>query len=420
MLEVYSAVLLFFIAIAVTIRAGLYLPAFYALCYMLPFLPLLAAPFGMSSVFWTGDRFIFDPGSNQIGGLTQVWLISSLGVIGGFALSSIRFPWSRRRQSVASSPYCELSQAVLRWPRVLVVFAGSSGLVLFRFLMGGDIEAGGIFGLELIVCLMLLLCWMFVLFGRRAVHFVLAALLTATYVWSQIRTGDRDFFLIFIALMLFFVARRSKGSGAVVAVGAAGFLVPLIGATISMIRMDITLSIENLFEFMAFNSWNATILPVILMIENEWDSGVLLYGKTYLDLLLSVGPSPLFSLFGLEKPIQIDNPASWFYIDGLGGMHAAGVALRNFGLAGVFLQSLIFVYFLSRLERRCCATGRFWASYLYVCVAGVLMHTIWYSLISMINALVLFISLYCLLAIRFTRPAPRAIRRDLFFPTGIK
>jgi hypothetical protein len=81
----------------------------------------------------------------------------------------------------------------------------------------------------------------------------------------------------------------------------------------------------------------------------------------------------------------------------MGGMHAAGVALRNFGLAGVFIQVAAFSYALCKLERYCVAAQRLWPMmFLYVTVAGAVMHAVWYSLISMVNALLLFAILYLL------------------------
>jgi hypothetical protein len=80
--------------------------------------------------------------------------------------------------------------------------------------------------------------------------------------------------------------------------GIAGFTLVLCGAVISMLRMDVDLSVDELITYLFFNSWNATILPVILMVEEEWDGeGAMLMGKTYLDLLLSVVPTAIYQLF---------------------------------------------------------------------------------------------------------------------------
>lgn len=404
MLVDYLAVTLFVLSVADTIRSRRFLPAFFVLCYMLPFLPLFAAPFGMDVTFWTGDRFVYPHDSAEVARMQQIWASSSLGVILGLVASRVRISRSPNVGFQKSEIPHHLARClVLGWDRAMWIFLTTAALVLQRFISVGDTLAESFPGYELAVCLLLLLCWTLAFHSTTKAYYLVAACLTAAYVWSQVRTGDRDFFLILIALMLRLAAFRSSAGG-VIAVGIAGLVLMLSGAVISMVRMDVELSAEGLFEFLAFNSWNATILPVLLMVENEASNGALLYGKTYIDLILSVPPSPFFAYLGVEKPIQSDNPAFWFFVDGLGGMHIVGVALRNFALTGVCVQSLLFVLTLARLERRLHVARSPWGTYFYLCVAGALMHTVWYSLMSMLNALVLFLAFYAIFSIRLSIP----------------
>jgi len=81
-------------------------------------------------------------------------------------------------------------------------------------------------------------------------------------------------------------------------------------------------------------------------------------------------------------------------------MHAAGVAWRNFGVAGVLFQSALIVLFLSKIERFVVRSKTFWPQFLYLVVASQLMHTVWYSLVSLVNAMVLFVLIYVI----FNRP----------------
>lgn len=396
MAEIYASVAFFLIACAVVVRIGLYLPAFFFLCYMLPFLPIFAATAGVDCTFWNDDRFVFAPDSEQVQRLSLVWLMSSLGVIVGVALSFIRistFGKLRLREPAKSTPPTQSIDGI----RMKLIFTVSAILVLFRTYTGGDVaEAASLPGMEIVICIVLLLCWVIAIQDGSSLAFLPAFGLTGLYIWSQVSSGDRDFFLIIIALGLLLMARHRKNWTMLLSGGIAGFVVILSGTAISMLRMDVDLSVDELITYLFFNSWNATILPVILMIEEEWVGGTMLLGKSYLDLLLSVAPTPIFQLFGAEKPITVDNPAFWFFIEGLGGMHAVGVALRNFGLAGVFIQITAFSYALCKLERYCVATQRLWPMFLYVTVAGATMHALWYSLISMVNALLLFGILYLL------------------------
>ncbi|MBS0545204.1 MAG: hypothetical protein JSR40_15885 [Proteobacteria bacterium] len=397
----YLSVTIFALSVAYTLKIGYFLPAFFLLCYMLPFLPLLAAPLGMDVVFWTGERFVYAADSAEVSRMQQIWLSSSVGVILGLMVSRLRVRRSVAKHSQQTvAQHAVSSFAVLGWHRAALIFLVSAGLISLRLSTGSGTENEVVTGYELIVCLMLLLCWTLVIHTANKAYFFITGCLTLTYVWSQVQTGDRDFFLVIIALALRMGAIRSGARG-MLAIGALGLILVLAGAVISMVRLDVDLTAAGLFEYMAFNSWNATILPVLLMVEGEANEGGLLYGKTYLDLILSVPPSPIFSLLGIEKPIQADNPALWFFIPGLGGMHVVGVALRNFDLVGVVLQSFLFVLVLAVLERRLREAHNPWKTLLYLCVSGAMMHTIWYGFISIMNTLVFYLFLYFLFSIRF-------------------
>lgn len=392
MYAVSASVVAFIVALAVIIRVGRFLPAFFFLCYMLPFLPILTAAFGQDSHFWNLDQFVLSADSLQISRLALVWLSSSLGVIAGSALAFIRFqvfdvPGMRKCGEVIDNFPVQPRHLTFN----IFVFLLAAVLILARILKGPDIGGDGFFGLENLINNVLLLCWaLTICYVRRIYNYGFVLGLTGLYIWSQLATGDRDFFLIIIALAMLVVARGSFSWVAIPVLGMCGVVLVVFGAIISMLRMNVDVSIEELINYVLFNSWNATILPVITMIEEEWDNGIMLFGKTYVDLLLSIIPSPIFHFFNSEKPIHIDNPAYWFYIEGLGGMHASGVALRNFGLTGVFFQSTIFIYALCRLERYCIVRRGVWVSFLYLAVAGALMHAVWYGLISMVNTLVVF------------------------------
>jgi len=397
----YLSATIFALSVAYTLKAGSFLPAFFLLCYMLPFLPLLAAPLGMDVVFWTGERFVYAADSAEISRMQQIWLSSSVGVILGLMVSRLRVRRSagpHSQQDIAQ--HAVSSFAVLGWHRAALIFLISAGLISLRFSTGSGTENEVVTGYELIVCLMLLLCWTLVIHTANKPYLFITGCLTIAYVWSQVQTGDRDFFLVIIALALRMGAMRSRAKG-MLAIGALGLILVLSGAVISMTRLDVDLTAAGLFEYMAFNSWNATILPVLLMVEGEANGGALLYGKTYLDLILSVPPSPIFSLLGIEKPIQADNPAFWFFIPGLGGMHVVGVALRNFDLVGVALQSFLFVLILAVLERRLRGAHNPWKTLLYLYVSGAMMHTIWYGFISIMNTLIFYLFVCFLFSIRF-------------------
>lgn len=393
-MDVISFAICFFIfALVQTVYIGLFLPAFFVLCYMLPFMPLMASSGGLDIIFWPVGNFQYAPESIEVFALSQVWLASSLAVICGLAFSHFRFiKYSPPHVYPATNIVCRKDgRGKVAFTEVFVL---TVTLIVLRIFMPINEIESSFAGFEMITCLLLLLTWTFALVGEKVRYFFGAVLLTLAYACSQMLTGDRDFFSVIIAVLLVIGAINNWGRTALLGIGIVGAPLVVAGTLISMVRMDVVVSVENTFAYMAYNSWNATILPVILMIQEEWEADFLLYGKSYIDLMLSVLPSPFYRLIGWDKPIAIDNPATWFYIEGLGGMHVSGVALRNFGLAGVFIQVFLAMLLLARLELRCRAGSRFWPTFLYLCVGGALMHAVWYSLISMVNALIFFVSVY--------------------------
>lgn len=393
MFDIYISIAAFISVCVVAIRVGLYLPAFFVLCYMLPFLPVVPAVYSNTAHFWTGDAFSYEINSLEVLAISAVWLASSLGCILGFGLQKVAliFPSHTQKGVAWVFDNCVFNKRL----RFLVIYILASLFVGWRLIIEGDAGGDVIFGGETIVCVFLLFT-ILVAWKRNNIFLsVLCAFLASFYIFAQVLYGDRDFFTIIVALMLFFSANRLGGYAGMLKLVAVGTLIVGIGALISMLRMSVDVSFDEFIGFFYYNSWTATIQPVLLMLQSEWNAGPTLFGKSYLDLILSFVPSVVYSMFDLVKPISSDNPALWFYVEGMGGMHAAGVAWRNFGLAGVFFQCAAAVVLLSKIEKYMVSRHTFWASFFYMTIASQLMHTVWYSLVSMVNVLVLFIIIYC-------------------------
>ncbi len=222
---------------------------------------------------------------------------------------------------------------------------------------------------------------------------MMSAMLVISYCVANLMTGDRDFVVLVVACMLGLMFRYKEfvkfKTLLLVAVLMAMLIV--IGVVASMSRMDVELTPGNIAQYVSFNSWNAIILPLVQQLTSVWDGEQLRYGKTYLDMFLSLAPSPLYTAFGLEKPITVDNPALWYYITGLGGIHVAGVAFENFGLLGVFLNSFISVSFLRLIDSRC-RDDDFLRIFLYMLCAASVMHWVWYGEIYLLNSLVFYMA----------------------------
>ena len=392
MFEVYASIAVFFVASVAVVRTGLYLPAFFFLCYMLPFLPVIPAIFYDTAHFWTGDAFSFDIDSQDVSAISDVWLASSLGCVLGFLLSrvSVFLPSiARRRQK-----FPHYDSVIKKMYRLWIVCVLTALFIVLRLIFEGNAGGDVIFGGEMIISVFILFVLLAAKRNKNTSLFVISVFLACLYLFSQILFGDRDFFTIIVALILLFSANQLSGYLGMLKVVALGLLIVGFGALISMLRMSVDVSVVEFIAYFYYNSWTATIQPVLLMLQSEWNTGPTLFGKSYVDLMASVVPSAVYSIFGSQKAISVDNPALWFYVEGMGGMHAAGVAWRNFGVTGVFFQCALAVFVLSKIERFVIKYRTFWVQFFYLVVASQLMHTVWYSLVSMVNAMVLFSMIY--------------------------
>jgi oligosaccharide repeat unit polymerase len=219
-----------------------------------------------------------------------------------------------------------------------------------------------------------------------------SVVLVMSYCVANAMTGDRDFVVLVVAYILGLMFRYNKFVKLKVLLLITAFLVFVLvsGVLVSMSRMDVDLTSDNITQYFLFNSWNAIILPLVQQLTSFWDGEHLRYGQTYLDMFLSLAPSPIYSAFGVEKPIMVDNPALWYYITGLGGIHVAGVAFENFGLFGVFLNGFISVCFLRLIDSRC-RDDDFLRIFLYMLCAASVMHWVWYGEIYLLNSLVFYV-----------------------------
>lgn len=373
-----------------------FLTFFFFICYSLPFLPLIMSMFGFDSEFWTDDTFSFTSSSIQVHGLTLTWIVSTLGMLFALLFARKKLNGDVSMRSTSQANYSiETYQSN---PLIVLVFPLLVIAVVSRFFFSEAIEL--IFpGMDPLICFTLIFCWAIVISNGNRNSYIYLAAVSIGYMVSQLISGDRDFFTLIFALGLLSMVRSSLKFGKLLQIGLLGLVIVVSGVVVSMVRMDVELSTEQLMLFLRFNSWNAIILPVLSLIEAEWSSGPLLYGKTYFDLLLSAMPSPVYYVLDMPKPINIDNPADWFYIEGLGGIHVSGVALRNFGLIGVFLQALLFTFVLISTESMILRRTNFARLFFFLLIAAAIMHTVWYGLIYLINALVFYFGMIFLMHI---------------------
>jgi hypothetical protein len=89
--------------------------------------------------------------------------------------------------------------------------------------------------------------------------------------------------------------------------------------------------------------WTMTTLSFLAFFSSE-NADSLSWGLTYLDYILSIAPTLLYSFFGLESPSWSNNLAAKLVETNLtsGGVHVSLVSLSNFGILGVYLVMAIY------------------------------------------------------------------------------
>ncbi|RBH59687.1 hypothetical protein C3F00_000975 [Pseudomonas sp. MWU13-2860] len=362
-----------------------YLVALYAVCYSVPFLGLVSCLWGETIKLWPIGNYEFYRDDLLVFRLSLVWFLGVAGGLVAYLLSSLVPP---RNLQVERKTFFSASDFKLAGG---IFIALSVFLIGFRFVNAGallemftGIESVIVFSIIAIIALAFS-------YPSRSMFFVSVALVVSYSIVNSM-AGKRDFVVVVVASILGLLFRYNQFVKLKTLLSVAVFMAFLLlgGVVVSMTRMDVPFTSDNIAQYFLFNSWNAIILPLVQQLTNFWDGEHLRYGQTYLDMFLSLPPSPLYSALGMEKPIMADNPAFWYYITGLGGIHAAGVAFENFGLFGVFLNGFISVCFWRLIDSRC-REDDFLRIFLYMLCASSVMHSVWYGEIYLLNSLVFYV-----------------------------
>lgn len=98
--------------------------------------------------------------------------------------------------------------------------------------------------------------------------------------------------------------------------------------------------------------WTMATLSFLAFFSTE-QLTPLSWGLTYLDYILSIVPTFVYSSFGLDSPSWSNNLAAKLVETNLtsGGVHVSLVSLSNFGIFGVYLAMCIYGSFATIIER---------------------------------------------------------------------
>ena len=378
-----------------------YLIALYTVCYSVPFLGLISCLWSETVTLWPIGGYDFSVDDAFVLRLSLVW---SIGVVGGLLayLLSLLAP-VRSVRSLEPQRSGFFSPADFKAAGALF-FVACVVLIGYRF-VNIDSMLEAFTGTESVMVFSIIAVVALALVYPSRLITVASVLLVLSYCVANAMTGDRDFVVLFVACILGLMYRYSSLIKLKTLFFVSLFMLLLLssGVVISMVRMDIVLTADNIEQFFLFNSWNAVILPLVEQLTYFWDGEHLRYGQTYIDMFLSLAPSPVYSLFGMMKPISVDNPALWYIITGMGGIHVAGVAFENFGLFGVFMNGFSSICFL-RLIDSGFRENDYLRTLLYMLCASSVMHWIWYGEMYILNALVFYLmALGLFLIIRLLR-----------------
>ncbi|WP_283183666.1 hypothetical protein [Pseudomonas svalbardensis] len=362
-----------------------YLVALYAVCYSVPFLGLVSCLWGDTVTLWPIGGYEYYLDDLLVFRLSLVWL---LGVVGGLFAYLLSLLIPARKLDLGGPTFFSAMDFKLAG---VIFFALSLFFIAFR-LINANAMLEMFAGIESVVVFSIIAITALAFAYPSRLMLTASAMLVLSYCVANAMTGDRDFVVLVVAYILGLLFRYNALIKLKILLLVAAFMVLLLvsGVVVSMSRMDVDLTSDNITQYFLFNSWNAIILPLVQQLTSFWDGEHLRYGQTYLDMFFSLAPSPIYSAFGIEKPIMVDNPALWYYITGLGGIHVAGVAFENFGLFGVFLNGFISVCFLRLIDSRC-RDDDFLRLFLYMLCAASVMHWIWYGEIYLLNSLVFYV-----------------------------
>jgi hypothetical protein len=381
-LLVSTCLLILLVQIILCLISKKYLVALYAVCYSVPFLGLVSSLWSDTVTLWPIGDYSFYLDEQFVFRLSLVWF---LGVAGGLTAYLLGLLVPAENSSSSRNAFFSPLDFKLAG---LVFLSVSVFFVLFRLI---NVEAMLVMfaGVEAVVVFSIIAVTALAFAYPSWYMLTFSALLVLAYSVANAMTGDRDFVVLVVAYVLGLMFRYSHLIKFKTLLCVAAFMLVVLssGVIVSMVRMDVDLTTDNIEQFFLFNSWNAIILPLVQQLTGSWDGEHLRYGQTYLDMFLSLAPSPIYTAFGVVKPITVDNPAYWYFITGMGGIHAAGVAFENFGLFGVFFNGFISVCFLRFVDSGW-RDQDFLQLFLYMLCAASVMHWVWYGEISLLNAMV--------------------------------
>ncbi len=256
-------------------------------------------------------------------------------------------------------------------------------------------------------------------------------------IFHQFFRGDRECITLIFGIMLLYLLKWSGSLKERMARSKKAYILPAFFIFISFMLIVVANLVGSVRSILSegavyVDTFAAIQISLSRVYAGTW-SGVLLsplsvagdfylghmsprWGSTYLDMLLSLIPSPLARLFDYARPLDSNVGPAWDMRYGIGGTHALVVPYMNFGSIGVLIVALLHGAFFTWLERSLQKDPNFSRIFLFGSFIVVGPHWYWYGDMSLIRGLMAFAiswCLYCVLALK-----PGLVELPRVFPRG--
>ena len=214
-------------------------------------------------------------------------------------------------------------------------------------------------------------------------------------IFTQILRGDREILGLLIALSIFYLAtfdverfgklKFKKILKKMIIYASLGCLALL---AIGILRFTLSYGIFGLNNLFKANPWIMALTSFPAYFASDI-AGTYVYGKTYIQYVLSLPPGIITASLGVSRAIESNNNIATHLVEtGLtsGGCHVALVMHSNFGILGVAVVSYIYSFLGSLVERKA-LKGSFAYIMLWLNIIAAIPIWFWYGEMTVIRAI---------------------------------
>lgn len=260
---------------------------------------------------------------------------------------------------------------------------------------------------------------------RRSKRILLLGVTAYIVIFHQFLRGDRECITLILSLMLLLVVKWSDHFREKLAKSKKAYFIPvafiggaiaivlignLVGSVRSILSMgnsapDIGYAIQTSLSRFYAGTWSGVLLSP-LSVVGDFFLGLmdLKWGSTYIDMLLSLIPSPLARLFDYARPLDSSVGPAWEMRFGIGGTHVLVVPYMNFGVFGVLGVMTLQGAFFAWLDRSIQKDINFSKIFLFGSFIVIGPHWYWYGDMSLIRGLMAYAISWCFYCVLASKP----------------